>query len=561
MTGRLAWVLVLAVAVPAAAQRRAGSIAGQVTDAQGDPRIGAVVQVIASAVPVLTVFTDSAGHYSIADLRPGSYQLKVSAANYLPSLRPDVNVRAGVRQVVNVTLNTLFEAVQLQRKQSPQDDEDWKWTLRAAANRPILQVLDGSAVVVVSSEKPQDHPLKAKLAFLAGSDAGGFGSASDMTTAFQVERSLFSSGTLSFQGNVSGYDGSTPSTVLRAGYSHRFSDGTNPKIAVTLRRYASPQFAPNNELQALAVSFSNTTNIGDFLGLRYGNEFQALDFMGHLVAFRPFGSADLHLTPNTVLSYAYATSRPTTRMAKGFDTAPADFSETDPRVSLLHSAGEMERARHQEISLSRRVGDISLQAAVYRDHVANTALVGAGSIDSEDLTELLPDAYSGTFTYNGGLLEARGIRLVAERKLIDDLTATVDYAFGGALDVPGMDLQFAALRDGLHMTHRHALGGKITGQAPGSHTRWIASYQWSNGRSLTPVDMFNASPGQTDPFLNVFVRQPLPASGFLPCRVEAMVDIRNLLAQGYIPVLGSDGRTLYLVESPRSVRGGLAFVF
>ena len=39
------------------------------------------------------------------------------------------------------------------------------------------------------------------------------------------------------------------------------------------------------------------------------------------------------------------------------------------------------------------------------------------------------------------------------------------------------------------------------------------------------------------------------------------MDVRNLLAQGYVPVLGQDGRTLYLVDSARSVRGGMAFTF
>ena len=91
-----------------------------------------------------------------------------------------------------------------------------------------------------------------------------------------------------------------------------------------------------------------------------------------------------------------------------------------------------------------------------------------------------------------------------------------------------------------------------------THTRWQASYQWMNGRALTPVDMFNASPGQTDPYLNIFVRQPLPC---LQGRIEALVDIRNLLAQGYIPVIARDGHTMYLLQSARSVRGGVAFSF
>jgi hypothetical protein len=43
--------------------------------------------------------------------------------------------------------------------------------------------------------------------------------------------------------------------------------------------------------------------------------------------------------------------------------------------------------------------------------------------------------------------------------------------------------------------------------------------------------------------------------------MEVLMDLRNLLAQGYVPVMGQDGRTLYLVQSARSVRGGVAFSF
>jgi len=71
---------------------------------------------------------------------------------------------------------------------------------------------------------------------------------------------------------------------------------------------------------------------------------------------------------------------------------------------------------------------------------------------------------------------------------------------------------------------------------------------------------FNVSAGQSDPYLNLFVRQPIPA-GFLSGHMELLVDLRNLLAQGYVPVVGNDGRTVYLVQAARSVRGGVAFSF
>ena len=75
------------------------------------------------------------------------------------------------------------------------------------------------------------------------------------------------------------------------------------------------------------------------------------------------------------------------------------------------------------------------------------------------------------------------------------------------------------------------------------------------------MDMFNQSAGQADPYLNIFIRQPIPGTGFLPGHMDAVVDIRNLLAQGYIPVMGQDGRTVYLVQSARTVRGVVAFTF
>jgi len=75
------------------------------------------------------------------------------------------------------------------------------------------------------------------------------------------------------------------------------------------------------------------------------------------------------------------------------------------------------------------------------------------------------------------------------------------------------------------------------------------------------VDMFNASAGQADPFLDFFIRQPVPGTHSLPGRMDVVLEVRNLMAEGYVPVLGQDGRTLYLVQSARAVRGGVAFSF
>jgi len=279
-----------------------------------------------------------------------------------------------------------------------------------------------------------------------------------------------------------------------------------------------------------------------------------------VTAFRPFGSVDIHVSPNTVVEYDYSTSLPTTRAEKGFDSAPADLSEADPRVSMSNFATRLERARHQEVNVSRRMGKNKMQVAVFSDRVANTALTGTGDVSAAG-GFLLPDVYSGTFTYAGDTLNARGMRVVLERKFASDLTATLDYAYGGVLDLSKHDVELRDARQWITTQRRHALAAKLGGTLPASHTHWIASYRWINGPALTPVDMFNSSPGQSDPFLNVFIRQPIPTLGFLPAHMEALVDLRNLLAQGYVPVVGQDGQTVYLVQSARSVRGGVTITF
>ena len=550
------WAVIITLSLPAWAGERPGAISGYVRDASGIPQMGAVVEIVGSAAHSLTVFTDGAGFFTASDLLPGFYSVKVSAASFLPALREKVGLHPGSNVHLNITLNTLLNAIRVGPLRGTADDDDWKWTLRSMANRPVLRVFDDPAF----GAEQQGHDLKASLSFLAGSAAGGYGSGSDVSTSFSVERSIFSADRVGFSGNV-GYGDGLPAAVLRAMYSHRLPDGSGPSMAITMRRFAPSD--PNLHyaaLQALALNAGDDISIGDVVELKFGSELQTIQFLGHVTAFRPYGSIGVHPSPNTMVEYDYATSLPNTRAEKGFDSAPADLSEADPRISMTNFTTRLERAHHQELNVSRRIGKNNMQVAVYSDRVANTALTGTGTVTAAG-GSLLPDLYSGTFTYAGDTLNARGLRLVLERKFSSDLTATLDYAFGGVLDLAKPDVQIQDVPQWITTQRRHALAAKFSGTLPGAHTRWIASYRWVNGQALTPVDMFNASPGQSDPYLNVFVRQPIPTLGFLPAHMEMLVDLRNLLAQGYVPVMGQDGQTVYLVQAARSVRGGVTINF
>jgi hypothetical protein len=270
------FVMVLGLALPALAVDGPGSISGYVRSSAGVPQMGAVVEVLSVAAHDLKAFTDDRGFYSISNLVPGTYSLKVTAPSFLPALRDRIGLRAGSAMVVNVTLNTLFEAMQLGPLRGPADDDDWKWTLRSSANRPVLRMLeDGSSVTAVAVKEKgdgEDHDLKASLSFLAGSPSEGYGTVSDMSTGFSIEHKILSQDTVRLAGNV-GYGQGMGAAILRTSYTHHTDSGSEPMVALTVRRLAPPVGSFRQQgLQAFGLTTSDDMQVGNVLELKFGSE-------------------------------------------------------------------------------------------------------------------------------------------------------------------------------------------------------------------------------------------------------------------------------------------------
>jgi hypothetical protein len=561
--GILALALVWCLGASAAVNP--GVITGTVRDTSGVPQMGAIVEVLANtAARGQTVLTDTKGAFTVPGLLPGFYTIKVTAPSFLPTIRESIHLQSGASLLLNLTLNTLFEAIQLvpRHKVAPDSDDDWRWALRSMANRPILRLADDKPLVVVQkTEDAADGQLKARVSFIAGGDGD---SGSSVGTTFRVEQSVFGKGhsspaKWSLNGGL-GSNSNNPNAVIRAAYSREMPDGSYPEIALSAKHFAS--LNPNQPaIQALALSIANSMAFGESLEIEYGGETQMVQFIERATTYRPFATISAHPGKNTIVQYRYATSAPNLRRAKGFDTAPADLSESNPRVTMTPLGQRLERASHHELSVSERMGSNKVQLAVYSDTIHNAALTGTGASYTQDTDALVGDPYSGNFSYNGGNFHTQGVRAVYSRTIASGLDATVDYAYGGVLAAPEDLVQVSQAENSLVTTKRHSAAAKLSGTAHGTNTRVIASYRWLSGSGLTSVDMFNASAGQTDPYLSFFIRQPIPTMHMLPAGLEALLDVRNLLAQGYRPVLSADGSVVYLVQGARSIRAGLSFNF
>src|SRR6202044_1964207 len=84
------------------------------------------------------------------------------------------------------------------------------------------------------------------------------------------------------------------------------------------------------------------------------------------------------------------------------------------------------------------------------------------------------------------------------------------------------------------------------------------SYRWQPRETVAAVNSYQQNSGQA--YLSFVLRKPLRLRQMLPHGLEAVVDVSNLLAQGYRPVgISADGGTLFLVQTGRAAQCGLAF--
>src|SRR5271167_1634520 len=283
MTTRIMASLVMVISLCAAATAgvEPGSISGYVRDSAGIAQMGATVELAGNAGQHQVAFTDAQGFFRVSGLLAGSYALRVSAPSFLPALREDVALAAGASKVLNITLSTLFEAIRMmpELKRSADEDDSWKWTLRSTANRPILRFEAGAPIVVESAQR--DRSTKGTLAFMAGGSNAGYGSTSDLGTAFSVEHSIFRTAIIGLAGDLGYPGGGTPDGVVRASYRRQKEDGWSPTIALTVRRFSTPDAVPHGgALQALALSYSDGFSVGELIDFQYGGDAQAIQFLG-----------------------------------------------------------------------------------------------------------------------------------------------------------------------------------------------------------------------------------------------------------------------------------------
>ncbi len=577
------------------------SIGGVVRDSQGVAQMGALVQVLAAnSITVATAFTDQHGRYLIANLNPGRYLVRASATLFVPVTRSNLQLRNGATAIVNLTLAALFDTTSwlpAQRRRADETEDDWKWTLRSTANRPILRIVeDGTEIEVSSSAEEQRPALRVKAQEAIESSDGSFGNGG-LHNIVTVHEGLDDGADVMLRADL-GMSPHAPSDMagasspgatglagseFDAGYEAR--TGFNGGAARTVISYKShPELvgagfssglAGGAGLQVLEISSVQRLSLGERVEVEAGGRMEAVRTAATALATHPLLRVSAHPGGEWTIEYRMASDRG----LQEFDDVTS--GDSDVPVALMKDGRlQLESGLHQEFGAGKNARAGSFQIAYYADRFNQAAISGGEAGLSPTSTaaagvagELVPfavpvgillDPTTGSFRALGMGYGSEGIRITASSALTPSLWLAAEYSTGEALATRGEDgmvapvgieQALAALRVKRSETATIALKGKVLNTG----TRVRASYRWQPASGVTAVDAYSAFGDQA--YLSCLLRQPIRAGALLPQGLEATIDVTNLLAQGYRPFLSADGQTLYFAQAPRTVQAGLSFSF
>ena len=577
---------------------QAGALKGVVSDISGHPRMGAVVLLFNRQDKLIQrALTNEAGGFAFADLIPDAYSVRVTLATFLPAVKNNIMVEAGKLRLLDVNLSTLFSSIQLLPMTNGDArtlmSDDWKWILRTSTStRPVLRILPGSwadPLQTAGFHRSVFSDTRGLVRVSTGDSTDDTMAAGDLGTAFALATSVYGANHLKFSGNL-GYavDSGIPSAAFRTTYS-RDVGGTDltqsPEISVEMQQLAIPSRISGGllpgaaflaggadpalpMLRVLSVSFNNKMQVSDSIDIVYGAEVDSISFMQRLNYASPYARLSwTGLGGRIDMTYTSGNAR---QSLGGERTGTDPELNRDlealsmiPRVSLRESQAQVQRGSDYDLAYTVKAGSREYQVAGFREKVSNAAL-RISNTDGEFHGDLLADPYSGSALFDAGTITSLGYTVSATQNIGEHVKVTGIY---GSSDVLSPQSSMLAsdtsddLRKLLHPVRRGQVTLRASAVVPLTGTRVSGSYQWTDYSTVDPAQIYSTQPARSAPGLNFTIRQPIPASFGLPWRMEATADVRNIRAQGYLPITAADGRQFIVVQNPRSFRGGLSFIF
>ena len=566
-----------------------GNLVGSVMDGTGTPQMGATVQLLNKYQRVLAkAITQSDGRFVFEGLPLDTYAVRVSQPSFLPAFRDSITIKPGTDSILRIHMATLFSNIQVSYKiPSGAMTNDWKWALRTSApTRPVTRWLPELKPQRTRETGPRTQIFSDTHAMLRlnGGDAGMIdtGSAtSDLGSIFALSTNVFGKNQVQIAGSFGQNSDFLPTMRGIAAVYQRNADNpfmNAPEVTLTVSQFSrfGPQLSGPGQMSGLRVMALDLYQVSDPIDnvhIEYGVSGQSVSYLQESARISPFARATITLNPDSQLVAAYSDgSRPDSLISHSPLAMDETFSPSSELSSAVNALGRLplmasrnnrlvlQRTQSYELGYSRKVGSRTYAVSGFHEQVWNGQLNLSGNTSLVDQGNLLFDGMSKTSTYDVGNYVRTGYAGSVTQRISDNMDFGVAFGrMGGFAADPSRMVSSSqvALPMGLH----DVAGAKFRASIPGSGTKLSAGYGWVDSGSFVPTHVFVTQNNIVSPGLNFRFQQPIPTLFGFPGHMEITADLRNLLAQGYIPVGPAGAGQLLVVQSPRAIRGGLNFTF
>ena len=581
-----------------------GLIEGKVTDESGKPLDGAVI----SALGGTTAFavSDKSGSYTLKQLPPGPYLVRVHLAGFLTARSTMVNVRPSTRSASSFTLRRegasdaprISEAsvaaigapAAAPAKSGERDESELAWRLRhlkrgvlrdahtlagipkdddwfftdsfeflgravgtsARAARSLFSDLALGGQVNLLTTGAFENPLQllqldrtSSVAFFAvGAPVGTHG---DWSVRAAMNQSDLSSWMLA------------GSYVVKAQVPHRYRFG----MSYSLQRYEGGNPTALISLTDTARNVGSVFaydewQINRYIAVGYGGSYSRYDYMDVPAQFSPRLSATF--SPTAAWRMRVSASREVSAPGAEEFIPPSSAEYLPPQrtFSALSKAGlRTQQLQHYEFAVERVMNGATLAMRAFEQRIDDQTVTVFGLRRDDEAT--LGHYYVGA----AGDANVRGVGVTFTHALAENIRGSVDYSVSNASWIGrATPVEYAVLAKWVPSVVRpdaeriHDVTTSLETEIPYSATRVLVLYKLNNAFAAAERSAVLPNFGAR---FDLQVNQALPFMNFRASQWEMLVGVRNLFHESLEGTSAYD--ELLVIRPPKRLVGGLTVKF
>ena len=582
-----------------------GLIEGKVTDELGKPLDGAVI----SALGGTTAFavSDQTGQYSLKQLPPGPYLVRVHLAGFLAARSAMVNVRPSTRSASSFTLRKegsetaprITEAsvaaigaapATAATKSGDRDETELGWRLRHL-KRGVLRDAETLAGI------PQDDDwfvtdsvqflgrafgTSARAATALFSDLSLGGQVNLLTTGafdnplqllqldrtssvafFKVGAPVGSHGDWNVRAAMNQSDLSSwmlaGNYVVKADVPHQYQFG----MSYSLQRYEGGNTAALGAVSDTARNVGSVFGYDDwqvsrYIAVGYGASYAQYDYMEGSRLLSPRLSATLSPSKSWRLRAAASREVSAPGAEEFIPPTSAEYLPPQRTFSPLSKNGlSLQAQQNYSVGIERVMNGAVLSVRAFEQRIDNQTVTvfGLRRTDAESLGHY----YVGS----AGDATVRGVGVTFTHALAQNIRGSIDYSLGTANWTDrAAPVEYAVLTRWIPSAVRpnteriHDVTTSLETEIPYSATRVVVLYKLNN--AFASGDRSSTAPAFGARF-DLRVTQALPFMNFRTSQWEMLVGVRNLFHESLANTSAYD--ELLVVRPPKRVVGGLTVKF